>query len=163
MKSSIRLGVITLPIAIVIAFAAVAPTPADHNTPAALAARVAAVGQLNIVANNTNDANNANNGDRDTAAPAGETDGATDGESDGELIYQTNCLACHATGVAGAPVVGTAADWVTRLGQGFETLLAHALQGFTGETGVMPARGGNANLTDAEVAAAIRYMTEQSQ
>ena len=47
-----------------------------------------------------------------------------------------------AAGIAGAPKVGDKAAWGPRIAQGKETLYNHAIQGFTGKTGVMPAKGG---------------------
>jgi cytochrome c5 len=44
-----------------------------------------------------------------------------------------------------------------------DTLKTHAIKGFTGKSGVMPAKGGRADLADADVAAAVAYMVEQSK
>ncbi|SFT56708.1 Cytochrome c5 [Halomonas saccharevitans] len=73
---------------------------------------------------------------------------------DGEAIYNTACMACHATGAAGAPVKGDAEAWATRLEKGTETLYSHAINGFN----AMPAKGGNTSLSDAEVQAAVDHM-----
>lgn len=80
------------------------------------------------------------------AAPAG-----------GEVIYKASCLACHATGVAGAPKTGDKAAWGARIGKGKPTLYDHALKGFNG----MPAKGGNGALADADVKAAVDYLVAQ--
>lgn len=80
-----------------------------------------------------------------------------------EEIYKSVCSACHDAGVAGAPKLGDKAAWAPRIAQGADTLHKHALQGFQGKTGVMPARGGWANLSDAEVAAAVDYMVSQAR
>ena len=66
---------------------------------------------------------------------------------------------CHATGLAGAPKLGDAADWGPRIAQGEALLLEHAIKGFTGKKGMMPPKGGFVNLSDDEVRAAITYMT----
>jgi cytochrome c5 len=76
----------------------------------------------------------------------------------GEGIYKTACSACHSAGIAGAPKSGDKAAWAPRLAQGKETLYKHALQGFQGKGGVMPAKGGNASLADADVKSAVDYM-----
>jgi len=76
-----------------------------------------------------------------------------------EQIYNRTCMACHASGVAGAPKLGDAAAWAPRIAQGADTLFEHATQGFKG----MPARGGFSQLSDADVTAAIGYMVERSQ
>lgn len=81
----------------------------------------------------------------------------------GEQVYLKACSACHSTGVAGAPRLGDPEAWKVRVGQGLETLVAHAVNGYQGVTGYMPARGGSASLSDEEVAAATAYMVEQGR
>ena len=78
---------------------------------------------------------------------------------DGESVYKGTCMACHATGAAGAPKVGDKAAWKSRIAQGIDTLLKHATDGFK----AMPPRGGNASLSDEAVKAAVEYMVKQSQ
>ncbi|HEY0945201.1 MAG TPA: c-type cytochrome [Opitutaceae bacterium] len=81
----------------------------------------------------------------------------------GQKVYRGDCANCHNIGKKGAPRIGDAAAWTTRLGQGLPTLIAHATQGYSGPAGdEMPARGGNDALTDAEVAAAVAYLTAHS-
>ena len=75
----------------------------------------------------------------------------------------TACVACHGAGIAGAPKLGDAADWGPRIAQGDALLLEHALKGFTGKKGMMPAKGGFVTLSDAEVKAAIDYMVANSK
>jgi cytochrome c5 len=81
----------------------------------------------------------------------------------GKSVYDANCAACHATGVAGAPKFGDKAVWAPRIAQGGDTLKTHAVKGFQGKTGVMPAKGGNASLSDADVIAAVDYMVSQAK
>lgn len=81
----------------------------------------------------------------------------------GKSIYGKTCALCHAAGVAGAPKPGDAADWGPRIAQGNDVLYKHALEGFTGAKGMMPARGGGATLTDDEVKAAVDFMVNQSR
>jgi len=81
----------------------------------------------------------------------------------GPQVYNAACLTCHGTGLAGAPVLGDAAQWVERIAQGTDTLKQHALQGYSGGTGYMPAKGGRADLADAEVEAAVDYMIGEAQ
>ncbi|MDP2369636.1 c(7)-type cytochrome triheme domain-containing protein [Rhodoferax sp.] len=76
----------------------------------------------------------------------------------GKLIYDNSCMACHSTGAAGAPKLGDVNAWAPRIKTGALALTASATKG----KGVMPARGGNANLTDAEIKAAVSYMMAQS-
>jgi len=81
----------------------------------------------------------------------------------GEDVFQKACRACHGPGIAGAPKVGDAAAWAPRIAQGIEVLHEHSLTGFTGRTGVMPPKGGFANLSDDEVKAAVDYMVAHAQ
>jgi len=80
--------------------------------------------------------------------------------SEGARIYQQACQACHAAGLAGAPQTGDAENWGRRAGQGWATLVGHAVNGYQGEAGYMPAKGGQAQLSDQEVAAAVAYMLD---
>ena len=75
-------------------------------------------------------------------------------EQSGEQIYTTVCASCHTPGALGAPKLNAKGDWAPRLGQGFETLTKHAIEGIR----QMPARGGNPDLSDIEVARAVAYM-----
>jgi len=80
----------------------------------------------------------------------------------GKGVFGKTCAMCHAAGVAGAPKPGDKADWGPRIAQGKDTLYKHAIEGFTGAKGMMPARGGGSTLTDDEVKAAVDYMADQS-
>ncbi len=82
------------------------------------------------------------------AAPAAAAAGA------GKKTYDTACVACHATGVAGAPKFGDKAAWAPRLKAGMDAVYAIALKG----KGAMPPKGGNTALSDADVKAAVDYM-----
>ena len=93
-----------------------------------------------------------------TAAADDEEEAA---EADGQQVYNQACTTCHGQGVAGAPVTGDDDAWVARLEKGRETLLDHSINGFQGDAGFMPARGGNPNLSDEQVAAALDYMLDQ--
>lgn len=97
------------------------------------------------------------------AAPAAEAPKAEATASvDGKSIYGKTCAMCHAAGVAGAPKPGDKEAWAPRIAQGNDTMYKHALEGFTGDHGMMPARGGNPKLTDEEVKAAVDFMVGQS-
>ena len=76
----------------------------------------------------------------------------------GEGVYKSACVACHGAGIAGAPKAGDKAAWSARIAQGKPTLYTHAVAGFQGKGGVMPAKGGNASLADADVKSAVDYM-----
>ena len=76
----------------------------------------------------------------------------------GEKISQVNCILCHGAGVMGAPKIGDAAQWEARIAQGKDKLVDHSIKGIN----MMPAKGGNAALSDDEVAAAVIWMANQS-
>jgi len=80
----------------------------------------------------------------------------------GPQVFNTTCYLCHAApGVGGAPVVGNADAWEPRIAQGIDTLKQHAINGFQGEAGFMPAKGGRVDLSDDEIGSAVEYMVEQ--
>lgn len=81
----------------------------------------------------------------------------------GESSYKKVCAMCHSAGVAGAPKPGDKADWGPRIAQGKDTLYKHALEGFTGQKGMMPARGGAATMPDEDVKAAVDFMVSKSE
>lgn len=83
--------------------------------------------------------------------------------ADGATIYNTVCFACHSTGAAGAPKAGDKAAWEPRIAQGMDVLKQHALQGFKGTKGVMPPKGGRADLPDADIEAAVEYIVSKAQ
>ena len=92
------------------------------------------------------------------AAPTATGSAGTEAIS-GKSTYESSCTACHAAGVAGAPKYGDSAAWQSRIAQGKDVLYEHAINGFKGKAGFMPARGG-ADLSDAAVKAAVNYMPE---
>ena len=83
--------------------------------------------------------------------------------ADGTATYSQACGVCHATAVAGAPKFGDKAAWAPRIAQGSATLHDHAIKGYQGKAGMMPAKGGNAALGDADVKAAADYMVSQAR
>ena len=83
---------------------------------------------------------------------------------DGKAVFDGLCTACHSVPGIGAPLFGNKEEWAPRIAQGKETLYSHAINGFTGTQGfMMPAKGGNPALSDAEVKAAVDYMVSNSQ
>jgi len=88
-------------------------------------------------------------------APATAPAPMSQGDSaNGKAIYDKTCMACHATGVAGAPKAGDKSAWTPRLATGMDHLYMSALKG----KGAMPPKGGNVTLPDADVKAAVDYM-----
>jgi c(7)-type cytochrome triheme protein len=76
-------------------------------------------------------------------------------QQSGKDVYTKTCSVCHATGLAGAPKYGNAADWGPRVANGMATVYQNALKGTPKG---MPAKGGNLTTPDADVKAAVDYM-----
>ncbi len=114
--------------------AALATSQADYD---AIAERIKPVGDVYLAGS-----------EPVAAAPTGPRDGAT--------VYGTFCIACHASGVSGAPIKGNAEQWSPRLAQGIDVLKKHALEGFN----LMPPKGTCMDCSDDEIVAAIKHMTE---
>ncbi|MGY1457991.1 MULTISPECIES: c-type cytochrome [unclassified Luteimonas] len=96
------------------------------------------------------------------AAASASAQVAYGGTLDGSVVYNNLCAGCHTAGVAGAPKMERA-DWTARIAQGADTLHRHAIEGFTGATGMMPAKGGNPALTDEQVIATVDWMVDNLQ
>lgn len=75
-----------------------------------------------------------------------------------EQIYKATCMACHGSGVMGAPKVGDKAGWKTRLAKGKPVVYTNAINGFK----MMPPKGGNPGLKDDELKAVVDYMIAKS-
>ena len=76
----------------------------------------------------------------------------------GEEVVKAVCSACHAAGLMGSPKIGDKGQWGPRIAQGYETLVNHAIHGVR----MMPAKGGNPDLTDGEIANAVAYMANKA-
>ena len=76
----------------------------------------------------------------------------------GEQVYGQVCKTCHDAGLAGAPKIGDKGAWSARIAAGQKTVDQHAIAGFK----AMPAKGGNADLSDDEVRRAVVYMANKS-
>jgi cytochrome c5 len=81
----------------------------------------------------------------------------------GTELFEQTCSACHATGIGGAPKAGDKAAWAPRIAEGKAKLYEHALAGFTGSSGVMPAKGGRADVPDDLVKQAVDHMVQMAQ
>ncbi|EXI65014.1 MAG: Cytochrome c555 [Candidatus Accumulibacter adjunctus] len=73
---------------------------------------------------------------------------------DGATVYQSVCMACHASGAAGAPKAGDKAAWAPRIATGTAALVKSVTNG----KGAMPPKGGGADLSDAEIKAAVEHL-----
>ncbi len=76
----------------------------------------------------------------------------------GKAAYGKICFACHDGGIGGAPKIGDIEAWTPRLEKGTEMLVINAINGMTGDTGMMPPKGGLASLSDDDVRAAVMYL-----
>jgi cytochrome c5 len=91
----------------------------------------------------------------ESAAAAGEAAAPKSGEQ----VYQSNCIACHGTGAAGAPKMGDAAAWAPRIAKGIDALLKSATNGLK----AMPPKGLCMACSEDELKGAIQYMVSKSQ
>ena len=76
--------------------------------------------------------------------------------ADGQAVYDQNCAGCHKML---APKTGDKAAWAPLISQGTAALTANVIKG----KGMMPARGGHANLSDADIKASVEYMESKSK
>ena len=98
--------------------------------------------------------------DAGSAGAAGSASGGPAAPKDGADTFTQVCSACHGAGIAGAPKAGDKGAWGPRIAKGKEVLYDHALKGFQGSSGVMPAKGGRADLSDDLVKAAVDHMVD---
>ncbi|MDQ3617508.1 MAG: c-type cytochrome [Pseudomonadota bacterium] len=96
------------------------------------------------------------------AAAAAASQVAYGGTLDGSVIYNNLCAGCHTSGAGGAPTL-VRTQWSARIAQGEATLNRHAIEGYVGDVGVMPAKGGNPALTDEQVIASVDWMLDNLQ
>lgn len=118
-----------------------------HSEPASeddIKARLAPVGAICM------------SGDDCAAAPA---PAVAAGPKSGQDVYTGFCTTCHASGLMGAPKMGSAADWAPRTAKGIETLYTHAIGGFNS----MPAKGMCAACSEDEIKAAVDHMVSSSK
>ena len=131
--------------------------------PAAVTKRIAPVAKVEVDPNAPAPAPAAPAAAATAAMPAAAIPAApgksAGGAADGKATYAATCAVCHAAGVAGAPKFGDKAAWSPRIKQGKDTLYASALKG----KGAMPAKGGNASLSDDAVKAAVDHMVSAAK
>ena len=98
---------------------------------------------------------------QEAAKAAAASQVAYGGTTDGKAIFGNLCHSCHETGAAGAPKLTDKGMWAPRVAQGLDTLVKHAIEGYTGKSGIMPAKGGNPALTDEQIKATVTWMFDQ--
>ena len=133
------------------------PPEQRPNAAEAVGARVAPVGA--VYAGDTGRA--AMQAAQDAAKAAAASQVAYGGTTDGKEIFGQLCHTCHETGAGGAPKISDKAAWAPRVAEGLDTLVKHAIEGYTGKSGMMPAKGGNPALTDEQVKATVTWMVDQ--
>ena len=124
----------------------------DPAMKAAVAERIAPVAKVAISGK-----------DNSALAPAQPAAAAPAADLGGEEVYNMACVACHGAGVAGAPKMGDKGAWAARIAQGMDTLNEHAIKGFQGQTGFMPAKGGRTDLSDKSIINAVEHMVAGSK
>jgi len=113
-------------------------------------ARTAPIGQIALAGqDNSALAIKTANDDAGTALPL---------PANAQETFKAVCSACHAAGIAGAPKAGDHAAWAARIAQGQTVLYSHAINGFKGKNGVMPAKGGRSDLPDELVKQTVDYL-----
>ena len=80
-------------------------------------------------------------------------------QAGGADIYNAKCMACHASGAAGAPKVGDAAAWAPRIATGMDAMVASVTNG----KGAMPPKGACADCSAEDIAAAVEHMVSNSK
>ena len=127
----------------------------SSNSPSAVAERIAPVGKVRVEGSEA-----AQEAAAEVQARAAEPVAATAaaGGQSGEEVYNTVCLACHATGAAGAPKMGDKAAWEARYALGLDALVNSSING----KGAMPPKGGSTSTSDDEIRAAVEYMLVQT-
>ena len=79
---------------------------------------------------------------------------------DGAQVYEQVCSACHGLGIAGAPKAGDTVAWGPRIAKGKTVLYDHAIHGFSGQAGTMPAKGNRLDIPDAIIEQGVDHMVD---
>ncbi len=83
----------------------------------------------------------------------------------GKKVYSKACIACHFTGVSGAPALKAdkynKEDWQKRADKGMATLLEHSIKGFNNN--LMPPKGTCMDCSEQDLFDAISYMYNEAK
>jgi cytochrome c5 len=77
----------------------------------------------------------------------------------GVSVYNSKCIICHGSGVAGAPKLGDTDAWAPRIASGMDTLVANAIKG----KNAMPPKGACTECSESDIADAVKYMVSKSR
>jgi len=144
----IMAGLAVLAIILVITATSLTSEVSEYKPEAVVIENIKPVGQVYV----------AGESEPEPVAMAADAGAAAEPKS-GEEIYNGSCMACHASGAAGAPKVGDAAAWAPRIAKGKDSLLTNATNGLN----AMPPKGLCMACSEADLQAAIDYMVSQSQ
>ncbi len=133
------------------------PAPTSPGRQAETQARIAPVG--GVYAGDTGRA--AMLAAQEAARQAAASQVAYGGTLDGKTIFGNLCQTCHTNAATGAPLITDKGAWAPRVAEGLDTLVKHAIEGYQGQKGQMPPRGGNPALNDAQVKATVEWMLSQ--
>ena len=162
---TVLLIAIVFPIAIVVMLAqyATGGISVDKNDPAltdtSVAKRLKPMGELVLASDLPPTDANSGAGIVQTTSAAIAPVAAASGADKIQAIYNASCAACHISGAAGAPKQGDKAAWAPRIKSGNGTLYTSAIKG----KNAMPAKGGNASLSDDDIKAVVDYMVSQAK
>ena len=161
---TVLLAAFIFPIAIILLLAELVTgdIPVDLNNPVfsdeSVAERLKPVGVL-VFASDPPQVDEKPEGTPQTASLTAAPVMAADSGDKIKAAYTASCAACHTTGAAGAPKLGDKSTWAPRIKSGIDTLYNSAIKG----KNAMPAKGGNASLSDADVKAVVDYMVSQAK
>jgi cytochrome c5 len=99
----------------------------------------------------------------ESTTPAGSAAAGPAPPKNGDELFEQACKACHGAGIGGAPKAGDKAAWGPRIAKGKDVLYDHAIHGFTGSAGMMPAKGGRVDVSDDLVKQAVDHMVEMAK
>ena len=125
----------------------------------AIAHRLKPVGQVSVAFGPVDTNIASDKSSEQLGQPADSGDASTKVAASGEQIYNTFCVACHATGVGGAPKIGDKAAWKARIAQGIDALYASAIGG----KNAMPPKGGAMSTPDDNIKSAVDFMVSKSR
>jgi cytochrome c5 len=143
-------GLAVLAIILIIIATNLTTDVAEYKPEAVVLENIKPVGQVNVAGESAPEPSTPEAAPVETAAAAPKS---------GEDIYNGSCMACHASGAAGAPKLGDAAAWAPRIAAGMDSLMANATKGLN----AMPPKGLCMTCSDEELRSAVEYMVSKSQ